>query len=200
MKSLAFIHDPHSLLGDAPRRPLSLGSAEVLRTLGVTVHLPGADLSVEEESRQILMYDAVHVLPAADLLRHVTLGTLRHSVSDELLAEDTVATFRHMAELQNTLLKACDFKVRLRDSEKKHREEPPGDMVYPSLLASRVARLSAQGWSRDFILWELPLSQALQLLHTSYLVEGRWTVLVGDGEVIDDGEDLAPDWMTPPAD
>jgi hypothetical protein len=200
MKSLAFIHDPHSLLGDAPRRPLSLGSAEVLRTLGVTVHLPGADLSVEEESRQILMYDAVHVLPAADLLRHVTLGTLRHSVSDELLGEDTVATFRHMVELQNTLLKACDFKVRLRDSEKKHREEPPGDMVYPSLLASRVARLSAQGWSRDFILWELPLSQALQLLHTSYLAEGRWTVLVGDGEVIDDGEDLAPDWMTPPAD
>jgi hypothetical protein len=196
MKSLAFIESFHALLGEASRRPLSLGSAEVLRTLGVTVHLPGVVLGLEEESRQIRMYDAVHLLSVADLKRLVALGKLTESVPDELLSETTVATFRHMVELQNALLEECDFKVRARESEKKHREEPPGDMVYPSLLGARVARMAKEtGWSRDFILWEMHLGEALQLLHTSHLGEGRWTVAIGQAGPMAEEEDLTPEWM-----
>ncbi len=196
MKSLAFFESFHALLGDAVRRPLSLGSAEVLRSVGVTVHLPGVVLEPMEESRQIKMYDAVHVLPLAEMLKLVMFGTLRESVDEKLLEEETVAVFRRMVEMQNELLRECDFKVRARDSEKKHAEEPPGDMVYPSLLGARVARLAGQtGWGRDFILWEMHLAQALQLLHANHLGEGRWTVAVGQAGVMEEAEDLRPAWM-----
>jgi len=47
----------------------------------------------------------------------------------------------------------------------------------PAWPASYLVTIAAQtGWSRDFILWELPLSQGWQLQHAILIANGATTV------------------------
>jgi len=47
----------------------------------------------------------------------------------------------------------------------------------PVWPATYIAMLASQtGWTRDFILWELPLSQGFQLQHAILVQQGATTV------------------------
>lgn len=39
------------------------------------------------------------------------------------------------------------------------------------------------GWTEDFLLWELPLSRALQYYHCALRASGAWTVPATRGDV-----------------
>lgn len=183
---------PHDLLGDKPRRPYSLASAEILRSLGVTVH-HGAELSPKRESAEIRCYDYVHSAPLADVPSLLWTG-YHEDEGAELLSETTVATFRLAMERQRAQIAAAEFRIRPTESQKQALEKMPADMKLPDAMTARWRRLARDtGWPRDMILWELPLHEALALLHASHIADGAITVAPDSGE--DTPEDLRPEWM-----
>lgn len=193
--AFAFFDLPHALLGEAARRPLSLASADALRLMGITVHLPGHGLAAEEEMAQMAAYDYLHRAKIEQACEMVSLLGWRALSENAEFPEHEIAQFRVAMERQAALLQACDYKIRLTPDEQKIVDKQPGDLIHPSLLALRLRRIAKDtGWSREFILWHLPLAEALQLLHASQLADGRTTVAPAQ-EAMSTPEDLTPEWM-----
>lgn len=197
--ALAFFSEPHDLLGDAPRRPRSLMTQAALELLGITVHQPDHKLDLEDEGRQIACYDYLHAARIKDVKMLVATLDWRRMFAAPV-SDETIGTFRFVRDRYHALIEAAEYRIRLKEDEKKSIDEQPGDIKLPSMMAIRIGRIAEEtGWPYQWIGWHLPFPVALQLLHRSQAAAGRWTI----GPAAPDSatpDDLTPSWMRRPGD
>lgn len=174
-------------------RPLSLGSELAIRMMGLRL-LDDDEPAVDEverlaalrmEAAEIGVYVWLHSEPVADVEAALWDGSWRvildGMVSDaEAVSPAVIAEFRAVRARLLACVRAARYRVIPRPKSKD--DKTPDAVRGPGLFAWRVALLAKwTGWDRQVIKWELPLTEALQLLHAAEWGEGNWTAPALEG-------------------
>lgn len=197
MRSVWFQGFDPLIAGNDHMRPLSLGSMEAMRVMGVTWLDDEASLPLAEEERQILLFDWLHRAPLVEVEQALWSGAWQSitggDVPDVIVARYRVLRDRLLAEIEQ-----AKVTIRPRESDRKAEKQTPADVLRPSALDYRVWLLMRDlHLSRTEALWHLPLVQALTCYHCSLWNAGAWTVKPGEPVKEKDFEDFTPDWAGP---
>ena len=169
-------------------RPLSLGSELAIRVMGLGLLEPveatadpvevAAALKLEEA--EIGVYVWLHSAPVPEVEAALWDGSWR-LILEGLVAQEepvepkVIAQFRSIRERLLACVRASRYRVLPRPKPKE--DKTPDAVRGPGIFAWRLALLAKwTGWDRQTLKWELPLSEALQLLHAAEWGEGNWTV------------------------
>lgn len=179
---------PESVVLDVACRPVSLGSMEAMRLMGLgllTEEDEGWPADSLTATREIAVYLWLHdrETPVEAVERALWDGSWRRiGAAIEEANAAVISEFAVMRLRLRRLIGAAGIEIRPRP--KSHHDDTPWNVVGPGALAHRVTVLGrATGWSRREILWRLPLYQAEQIYHAEMRWQGMWTVRAGAGEV-----------------
>lgn len=160
-------------------RPLSLGSMLALKVMGLTVFDVAHQLTSEQEQHEIALYKWLH-LDDLDRVKRLVFSGMWKELSPGFgpPSLEIIAAFRAFRDQTLATLAAASVIVAPKPSRVRSTgERPPSTVVAPSLLTWRVEFLAAKtNLDREFIRWQLPVSQALQMIHHHLWYDGSWTV------------------------
>jgi hypothetical protein len=167
-------------------RPLTLGSLEAMRVMGIAWLDETVQLDLEEEQRQLMLYHWLHTAPVEEVEHALWSGNWRAvqpaEVPDVIIARYRLHRARLIAEIKDVSV-IC----RPKPEDKKRAETTPSDIVRPQSIDYRIYLLMRDThMSRAEILWQLPLPQALTIYHCALWHAGHWTVR--PGAPVDDKE------------
>lgn len=177
---------PDTELAGRSCRPLSLGSEAALRLMGIGLFEESAEVEAERtpeelkrEEAEIAVYLWLHTEEIPLIERALWSGAWREVFEGWLADEEPVSAaaiveFRTMRERVLACLRASRYSVINRP--RSEHDKTPSEVRGPGMMAWRVSLLGRwTGWSRERILWELPLAEAWQRLHAAEFAEGAWT-------------------------
>lgn len=171
---------PDSALIGVRTRPVSLGSMEAMRLMGLSLlEAEAADLDAALETREIAAYLWLHSAPVAEVELALWDGSWRAiwEAQDEPCTA-VVAAWRMTRERLRAVIRAAGIEVLPRP--KAATDETPWNVVGPQDLAFKLSVIArCTGWGRRKILWRLPVAQALQIYHAELRWHGVWTVRPG---------------------
>ena len=185
----------------ALERPVSLGSMEIMRRLGISVMKPDHELDYAQELGEIAIFTWLHTAPLADIHRALWLGTWH----DELVAPDgeyptLVAAFRADRDLLSRAISHVHMRVRAKPGTSN--SDVPNEVVPPTLHEHRLfVLMNTTHQTREQLEYRTGIITALQMYHASRWHEGAWTVRVVDtpevAEAAFEGFDFPADIDTP---
>lgn len=186
----AWLDSSHAWLaaeGGALPRPLSLGSLDALRLMGLDF------ASAIFDTHEIALYRWLHIAPLHDVRFALWTGSWDSLFfNPEPLDEAIVAAFRHEQSRLAAILAAVTVTVRARP--RKGRDETPPDVIAPTLTTFRAVTIAAAlRADLEHVRWHLPVVQALQVYHHALWESGRWTVRPGREATREELADLTPD-------
>lgn len=155
---LPFLEGADAFL-DVPLRPVSLGTLLVCDVMesGLYGSGPQPALDSAEAALQAGAFIWAHSAPLEDVKYHVRRGTWREQFA-QFEASPTIT-----AALLGHLRRVHDQLGAIRANEKRGTDKPATGHEDPLWLARRLLNIAHHtGWSRDFILWEMPLGEALE--------------------------------------
>jgi hypothetical protein len=164
-------------------RPLSLASFQAIRLMGLLHFIDRTEdngATLAETTRFVRLYIWLHSEDIDVINRALWDGSwaaLIEADDDEACAPIIDAWQRHRERLA-ALIEAAAIEVVPRP--KSDHDDTPWNVVGPVDLAHKIATIArCTGWTRDHILWELPLAQALQIYHAELRWHSLWTVRPG---------------------
>ena len=169
------------IAGDDQMRPLSLGSMEAMRVMGVTWLDRDVQLDLAQEERQILLFDWLHRAPLPDVEHALWSGAWQVVSADPgEVPNIIIARYRLLRDRLMSEIDEAKITIRPRESDRKAERDTPADVMRPRALDYRVWLLMRDlHLSRTEALWHLPLVQALTCYHCSLWNQGLWTVKPG---------------------
>lgn len=168
-------------------RPLSLGSMLALEVMGLTVLDPQHTLTSEQEMEQIALYKWLHLDDLDRVKRLVFSGAWRSvaggtdpgtpGLNESGYSEALIAAFRAFRDHTLATIAAASITIAPKPDRSKGTDRPPSSVVSPSLFTWRVEFLADKTrLEREYIRWQLPMAQALQIIHHHLWFDGSWTV------------------------
>lgn len=172
-------------------RPLSLGSLEALRFMGIDFD------ACEFDTREIAIYRWLHIAPLHVVKAAIWSGAWHDLFVDAgPLAEEVVAAFRAERKIIAEIIAAATVSIRAKPPPKGGMGTPP-DVIAPTLTTFRICTIAAHIRADiEQVRWHLPLVQALQIYHAALWESGRWTVVPGKQATAAELEDMMPEEMT----
>lgn len=196
---LSFFPPDREILGVATRS-LSIASHQWVKMVGLRCLDPFADMTPREELAQVSAYVWAHSADP-DLVGESAwtgdwLPSLEYTESTPEQTLALVADWRRVRERVLSLVAATEIEVRPRPKG-KNSEKIPSAVVGPSRLAHKIATVSREtGYTREEVLWHLPLWEANQIYHASLRRDGAWTTPVMERSSPDDFADFSVDALT----
>jgi hypothetical protein len=174
-------------------RPLSLGSLDALRLMGMDVF--GEERPVDED-RAFAYYRWLHTAPLRTVKAALWSGSWPLLYSDvPQLSEEVIATFRAECHRLGSMIKAVTIALRPKP-KRPNSETPPPDVLAPSLTSFRIITIAKElGCTPEVAHWHLPIVQSLQVYHLAMWESGRWTVKPGMEVKTEDLIDNTPDFL-----
>lgn len=168
-------------------RPVSLGSMEAMRLMGLTLLDPESRLTARQEACELMAFTWLHTAPLGDVLDAIWRGTWPPAVQsppDE--CDHILALFRVDRARFLELLNEVTMTIRCKPRSPGY-ETPPADVVLPSLYTHRLCILQqATHQPREQLEWHMSIVTALEIYHHARWHEGAWTVKPGMQTKADD--------------
>lgn len=165
-------------------RPFSLGSLILCPELEIVIGDDG--LAGIDPDFSATVYAWAHAAPLDDVLWALQSGMWEAMAEAWELAQGS-SLFGLLSELDAYLRKmapmivAAEIDVREKPRRSGEDDDTPSDVLEPFWLSAYVGAIGdVCNLDPAAIVWETPLPQALQLLHTSIRRGGAWTVLPGE--------------------
>lgn len=175
---LAWLPPDTEFLG-VPQRPLSLGSHQAMRLMGLRLLDTPVILSPEETYRELMGYLWLHREPIDQVSRAIWSGSWRALVEVDIpdpLPLDLLEAWSLMRERLTSLLDATDIKIRPRPSSSGD-DPTPFEVVAPDHTAHELATVArAMGADPRALFWEMPIYQLRQIYHAEMRWNRFWTV------------------------
>lgn len=198
-RDLSFFADDTTAFAGLEMRPASLCSWKAMSMMNLKLIEEDAEVSVEQETREIAVYLWLHSAPLHEVCAALWDGSWRgvwESAAEP--APHVVAAFR--AWWARVLLMVRASAVRIRPRPKVPGDKTPRDLLPPEELAAKVGHIAAfTGAPLKHVKWHLFIGEALQHYHTAMRWHGAWTVRPGAEVKAEDCEDLMPDFLKTPA-
>lgn len=177
---LAWFPPDTELLG-SEARPLCLATWEAMTLMGLTLLDREAEISPEDEYRQLMVYRWLHCEEPQEISRALWSGSWRAMLEVEIpepLPADLLEVWQEEKQRLLALLEATEVAIRPRP--RSGHDDTPFEVVGPDALAHRlsvVERATGRGgWE---IFWEMPLYQFWQRYHAEMRWHSFWTVRPG---------------------
>jgi hypothetical protein len=162
-------------------RPFSLGSWLACDLMGLEILNPDSALDMGEEIRQVACFRWLHSADLGSVKRLISNGGYRVAFwgdEEPVVTDVMLAAFRVWRDAWCATVAAAAVSVLPKKA--RGLDGVPAAVVGPSLHTWRVEFLAGKtGLAREFIRWELPSVQALQMLHHHLWYDGSWTARAG---------------------
>ncbi len=175
---LAWLPPDTEFLG-VPQRPLSLGSWQAARLMGLRVLNREVELSPEDTYREMMVYLWLHREPVDEVGRAIWGGSWRAVYECDLPDPLPIEMLEHWSLLRErivSLIEATDIAIRPRPSTSTD-DPTPFEVVGPDRTAHELATVArVTGADPRALLWEMPLYQLRQIYHAEMRWHRFWTV------------------------
>lgn len=199
-RNLAFFCEDTAFAG-MEMRPLSLMSRHAMDMMGLSLFDEDAELSIEEETRQMALFIWLHQSPLHEVCAALWDQTWAMIPASVAPSPVLVQEFRKWRARITLMLQAYRISIRPKPRLPGVRDDTPKDIVNPTALAHSISVIMHHtGLDRQLVKWHLFLPEALGYYQAAMRWNGAWTVPPGLSVTEEQVADRAPDWLKPPGD
>ena len=133
-----------SFLSETPLRPVSLGSLEVMRLMGITILDAEVELSLDDEERQISVFQWLHSESIADVMELLWSGLTWQQVGAATASMPDSVRVAFRVERDRLMKEIAGATVAVRAKPRRAgggADDRPADLVPPRLYDYRLCVL-----------------------------------------------------------